>query len=269
MEETTENKLQCPICHGPVEETGKPTWAYCPTHGWVKYKSHDEPGSSDLFGKINLRAAILTKQAEEKIDDIRKKSPLFAYIVPALFITVLLAFLIGFFFWRDTSHKTLEVQRTEVAGQKEVPSQKNDQMMETQPRVSASPDEPVAVAINEKKEDKTKRAIEEKSLQAQKPRESKQVQKITQNLQNRQTTKPTKPVFTVQAGLFQNASNAKNLNKMLHEKGYDASISTSQSKKGKTVYRVHIGKFSEKKKAEDIANKIRKETGVQAFVTIK
>ncbi len=233
MEDTTENKLQCPICHGPVEETGKPTWAYCPTHGWVKYKSHDEPRSSDLFGKINLRAAILTKQAEEKIDDIRKKSPLVTYIVPALFITVLLAFLIGYFFWKDTLHKPLEVQQTEVASQKEVPSQKNDQTMETQPRVSASP--PVAVALNEKKRDKT----------------------------------PSKPVFTVQAGLFQNASNAKNLKKMLHDKGYDAYISTSQTKKGKTVYRVHIGKFSEKKKAESIANKIRKETGIQAFVSIK
>src|SRR3989304_3614580 len=159
MEETTENKLQCPICHGPVEETGKPTWAYCPTQGWVKYKSHDEPGSSDLFGKINLRAAILTKQAEEKIDDIRKKSPLFAYIVPALFMIVLLAFLIGYFFWRDTSHKLLVAKKTEAENQKQVLDQKDDQMMESQSQVSVSPDEPATVALNEEKEEKKEKKI--------------------------------------------------------------------------------------------------------------
>ena len=97
-EEKKEDTIYCPICHGPVEETGKPTWAHCPSHGWVKYKSHkshEENESEDLFSKVNLKSSMLTKQTEEKIEDVRKKSPLFAYIVPALFVTVLLAFLIG------------------------------------------------------------------------------------------------------------------------------------------------------------------------------
>ncbi|HLA00250.1 MAG TPA: hypothetical protein VJZ24_01275, partial [Thermodesulfovibrionales bacterium] len=60
-EEKKEDTIYCPICHGPVEETGKPTWAHCPSHGWVKYKSHkshDENESEDLFSKVNLRSSM-------------------------------------------------------------------------------------------------------------------------------------------------------------------------------------------------------------------
>ena len=72
--EKKENSIYCPICHGPVEETGKPTWAYCSTHGWVKYKTYktyDEKESEDLLSKINLRTKILAKQAEERLNVIQ------------------------------------------------------------------------------------------------------------------------------------------------------------------------------------------------------
>jgi len=261
MEDAAENKLQCPLCHGPVEETGKPTWAYCPTHGWVKYKSVDEKETEDLLSKINLRASVLAKQAEEKLDGIRKKSPLLSYIVPALFITVLLGFLVGYFFWRDAAHKGLETRRTEL------PSQKKEQVREIQHQVSLPSNE--LVALNQEKEDLREKETEKKSLQPQKAQQTKQPVKASKSPQVEQSTKPSKPVFTVQAGLFQNESNAKNLNKMLHEKGYEASVITSKSKKGETLYRVCIGKFSDRKKAEDIAKKLGKEAGVQGFVKVK
>jgi cell division septation protein DedD len=267
--EKKEKGIYCPICNGPAEETGKPTWAYCTTHGWVKYKSHDEKESEDLLSKINFRASVLSKQTEEKIDGIRKKSPLIGYIVPAIFVTVLIGFLAGSFFWRDTANKSPEVRQTELPDQKEVPSQKIDQTIDTQPLVSVSPNEPVTADLNEKKEDKTEKKIEEKSIQSRKLQQTKQLRPTTKTLQSQQTTKPSKPVFTVQAGLFQNALNAKNLKEILLEKGYDASIITSKSKKGETLYRVYIGKFSERKKADGIVKKIRRETGLQAFVTVR
>ena len=271
-EEKKEDTIYCPICHGPVEETGKPTWAHCPSHGWVKYKSHkshDENESEDLFSKVNLRSSMLTKQAEEKIEDVRKKSPLFAYIVPALFVTVLLAFLIGYFFWRDTSPKLLVAKKTEVENQKQVLGQKSNQMMESQSQVSVSPDEPATVALNEEKESQKEKKVEGKTLQSRTTEQTKQLQPLQKTMQNRQATKPSKPVFTVQAGIFQNETNAKNLKKMLHEKGYDASILTSKSKNGGTLFRVCIGQFKDRKKAEYIATKIKNKESMQAFVTVK
>jgi cell division septation protein DedD len=56
---------------------------------------------------------------------------------------------------------------------------------------------------------------------------------------------------------------------MLHEKGYDASIITSKSKNGVTLFRVCIGQFKDRKKAEDIAKKIKDKESMQAFVTVK
>jgi cell division septation protein DedD len=267
-EEKKEEGIYCPICNGPAEETGKPTWAYCPTHGWVKYKSHDERASEDLFSKINLRASILSKQTEEKIYGIRKKSPLIGYIVPAILFTVLIGFLVGSFFWRDMANKGPEVQQTKLPDQKEVPGQRIDQKIDTQPLVSVSPNEPVA-DLNEEKEDKTEKKIEEKSLSSKKLQQSRQLQAAKKTLQSQQNTKPSKPVFTVQAGLFQNALNAKNLKETLLGRGYDAFIITSKSKTGQTLYRVYIGKFSDRKRADGIAKKIRRETGMQAFVTVR
>jgi len=225
-------------------------------------------GSEDLFSKVNRRSSMLTKQTEEKIEDVRKKSPLFAYIVPALFVTVLLAFLIGYFFWRDTSHN-LVAKKAEVENQKQVLSQKNNQMVESQSQVSVSPDKPVAVALNEEKEGKKEKKIEGKTLQSKTTQQTKQLQPLQKTMQNRQATKPSKPVFTVLAGIFQNETNAKNLRKMLHEKGYDASILTSKSKNGGTLFRVCIGQFKDRKKAEDIATKIKNKESMQALVTVK
>ena len=270
-EEKKEDTIYCPICHGPVEETGKPTWAHCPSHGWVKYKSHkshDENESEDLFSKVNLRSSMLTKQAEEKIEDVRKKSPLFAYIVPALFVTVLLAFLIGYFFWRDTSHN-LVAKKAEVENQKQVLGQKNNQMMESQSQVSVSPDESATVALNEEKESQKEKKVEGKTLQSRTTEQTKQLQPLQKTMQNRQAAKPSNQVFTVQAGIFQKETNAKNLKKMLHEKGYDASIITSKSKNGLTLFRVCIGQFNDRKKAEDIAKKIKDKESMPTFVTVK
>ena len=225
-------------------------------------------GSEDLFSKVNLRSSMLTKQTEEKIEDVRKKSPLFAYIVPALFVTVSLAFLIGYFFWRDTSHN-LVAKKAEVENQKQVLGQKNNQMVESQSQVSVSPDKPVAVALNEEKEGKKEKKIEGKTLQSKTTQQTKQLQPLQKTMQNRQATKPSKPVFTVLAGIFQNETNAKNLRKMLHEKGYDASILTSKSKNGGTLFKVCIGQFKDRKKAEDIATKIKNKESMQALVTVK
>jgi len=250
MEVTPEKKLYCPICRGPVEETGKPTWAHCPIHGWVKYKSHDEPETSDLFSKINLRATILAKQAEEKIEGIRKKSPLLSYIVPAIFIIVLLGFLVGYFVWIDTSNKSLVVKQTMSQ------SQKNEHPA-IQSQVPVSRKE--LVSLNEKKEEiKENDEVEQKKRITQKGEEP------------LQPKKPLKPLFTVQAGVFQNLSHAKTLKEMLHKKGYDVSIVTLKSDKGATLYKVCIGKFRDRKSAVDIAKKIRtKESIQQAFVTVE
>jgi hypothetical protein len=75
-----------------------------------------------------------------------------------------------------------------------------------------------------------------------------------------------KTYFTVQIGAFENISYAKTLKKTFNKKGYHTHI--IRTKKKGNLYKVCIGKFSDRKKAHALAEKIKKTEGFQAFVTI-
>jgi cell division protein FtsN len=76
-----------------------------------------------------------------------------------------------------------------------------------------------------------------------------------------------KPVFTVQAGAFNDPYNAKSLKTRLNKKGYHAFITTSSSKE-RRIYKVLVGKFSNRRKAEILSAKIKRAEGLQTFVTL-
>jgi cell division septation protein DedD len=258
MEEKTESKMYCPICNGPVEETGKPAWAYCRTHGWVKYKSRYEKESEDLVGKPSSKGEGVTEPGEEEVSFTIRRSPLLRYIVPAVAVTALLGLLVGYFFWKDTRSKNVEVGT-------QLPRQKNEQSVE-QPQSQ----KPVTVkeAAPPNKEEKKEIGAEKKS-KSRKPRSAKQFSQIHRAPQTQGTRKSPKPAFTVQAGAFRDASRAQSLKTMLHKKGYVTSIVSSKSKEGGTLYKVFVGSFRDKKEAENISREIGKKEGIQAFVRVK
>ncbi|MGB9716324.1 MAG: translation initiation factor IF-2 N-terminal domain-containing protein [Thermodesulfovibrionales bacterium] len=74
-------------------------------------------------------------------------------------------------------------------------------------------------------------------------------------------------LFTIQAGAFSDAFYAKSLMKTLNKKGYPAFITISYLKE-KRLYKVFIGKFSERLEAEKLSVKIKKTEGIQTFVTL-
>jgi cell division protein FtsN len=257
MEENTESKMYCPICNGPVEETGKPAWAYCRTHGWVKYKSRYERESEDLVGKVSSKGEDVTEPGEEKGSFSIRRSPLLRYIVPAVAVTVLLGLVVGYFFWRDTANKNVEV-RTEL------PPQKNEQSVELESHIPVT----VKEAATPNKEEKKEMEVERKS-ESLKPRLAKRPSQIHRAAQSQGPRKSPKPVFTVQAGAFRDAARAKSLKAMLHKKGYVTSIVSSKSKGGETLYKVFVGSFGEKKEAQNISREIGKKEGIQAFVRVR
>jgi cell division septation protein DedD len=77
----------------------------------------------------------------------------------------------------------------------------------------------------------------------------------------------SKPVFTVQAGAFNDPYNAKSLKTRLNKKGYHAFITISSSKE-RRIYKVLVGKFSNREKAEILSAKIKRVEGLQTFVTL-
>jgi len=258
MEENTESKMYCPICNGPVEETGKPAWAYCRTHGWVKYKSRYEKESEDLVGKLSSKREGVTEPGEEEGGFSIRRSPLLRYILPAVAVTILLGLLVGYFFWRDTASKNVKVG-TQLA------RQKSEQSVEPQSQIPVTVKEAAAPNKEEKKEIRV-----EKKSESLKPRPAKQPSQAHRAPQTQGTRRSSeKPVFTVQAGAFRDATRAQSLKAMLHKKGYVTSIVSSKSKEGETLYKVFVGSFREKKEAENISREIGKQEGIQAFATVK
>ncbi len=73
-------------------------------------------------------------------------------------------------------------------------------------------------------------------------------------------------VFTVQVGAFTNALYANFLAIQFREKGYDAFIILIESENHQKLYKVCIGKFSNRNKANALAERIKNREGLQAFV---
>ena len=95
-----------------------------------------------------------------------------------------------------------------------------------------------------------KKEIQKESLQPQKPSEE-----------------PLAVIFTVQVGAFKNASYAEARMAWLKEKGYSAYMTLSGVKEGENLYKVCIGRFTEREKAKALSEKIRNSEGLQTFVT--
>jgi cell division septation protein DedD len=76
-------------------------------------------------------------------------------------------------------------------------------------------------------------------------------------------------VFVVQAGAFTHVSNAQALRKKYEGKGYNAYITLSGTEENKRLYRVCIGRFIDRKKAEIFAQEIKKTENLPAIVTLK
>jgi cell division septation protein DedD len=79
--------------------------------------------------------------------------------------------------------------------------------------------------------------------------------------------KSPKTIFTVQVGAFKNPTYAKSFKTMLSKKGYTTYITISKSEKEGKLHTVRIGKFSDRKKAESLAEEIKKTEGLHGFVT--
>ena len=76
-------------------------------------------------------------------------------------------------------------------------------------------------------------------------------------------------VYTVQLGALKNAGEARHLRAKYAKKGYKIYITVSGSKGNVKVYKVRTGEFREKKDAEILALRLKKNEGLSAFVTVK
>lgn len=75
--------------------------------------------------------------------------------------------------------------------------------------------------------------------------------------------------WSVQAAAFKTQAQADGLQKQLKQAGFDAYVAAAPGSEGQTNYRVRIGTFKDKAGAQRIAERVRSERSLAAFVTPK
>jgi len=73
----------------------------------------------------------------------------------------------------------------------------------------------------------------------------------------------------VQAAAFKTQVQAEALQKQLKHSGFDAYVASAAGSEGQTTYRVRIGSFKSKAEAQRIAERVRGERSLAAFITPK
>jgi len=76
-------------------------------------------------------------------------------------------------------------------------------------------------------------------------------------------------VYTVQAGAFKNSKDAAVLKHKLENKGYKTYIKKFMEGKNTKIFKVRIGEFADREKADTLALKLKNTEGLNAFVTLK
>ncbi len=74
---------------------------------------------------------------------------------------------------------------------------------------------------------------------------------------------PHKVSYSIQLGAFKSEVNAQALVKEFQDKGYKSTLKSSVTKDNFPVYRVLVGKFEDKKAAENLAREIHSKEGIK------
>jgi cell division septation protein DedD len=85
---------------------------------------------------------------------------------------------------------------------------------------------------------------------------------------SRAAAEPTGP-WAVQAAAFKTQAQADALQKQLKQAGFDAYVASATASDGQANYRVRIGTFKSKAEAQRVAERVRGERSLAAFITPK
>jgi cell division septation protein DedD len=88
---------------------------------------------------------------------------------------------------------------------------------------------------------------------------------------NKSNAKPVggEIMYTVQLEALKNAAEAHRLKTKYAKKGYKIYITVSRNKHKEKIFKVRAGEFKEKKDAEILALRLKKNEGLAAFVTVR
>jgi cell division septation protein DedD len=178
-------------------------------------------------------------------------------VIIAILITSSLSFTLGYLVGKRVSFPV--VNQTSVIPGQEITEQKNIKLEEKTTAIQ-QPQQTQKIQLP----GETQQKETQKAQQNNKAKGTKEVRKIQEPQKIPKTRK-----YTVQAGAFNDISDANALKTKLDKKGYKTYITSSETQKHKKLYKVRIGNFATRKEAEIISIKIKTTEGLNTFVTFK
>jgi len=298
--------MYCTICNKQIEKYGrrkadskKPGWVFCPKHGWIQEgvydrkmepqkpveltieevpdeheegEKHREQEWSEISPKTETseelsipegaqESAFLDKE-EKTVADlagkvVKSRSTLIGIVVSLIFFALAFSML-GYFVWKGSSRKLPETKSFHAVAHDEEPA-----AAQAKPKV---PDSSLGSVSPEKSAYEVTgmlSSFDQKDLSV-----DRQTTSGEKNMKRpAQPQEPLAAAYTVQVGAFANITHARSLKKELYKKGYPAYISPSNANGQDRLYKVSVGKFSNRKKAESVSDKLTETQSIHSFVT--
>lgn len=301
-----DKSMYCTICNKQIEKYGrrkgdlkKLGWVFCPKHGWIQEGVYDkkmeqekpieltieevpdehEEGekhreqewseilpetdtSEELSIPEGVQESAFLVEGEKRVPDLAakvvKNRSTFIEIIVSVILFVIVISLLGFFVWKGSSKKPPETKSLQALAHDEELT-----AAQAQPKVSDSFQGSVP---SEKSTDEVTDRIsssdqEDLSIDRQTTSGEKNMKRPAQLQQ------PLAAAYTVQVGAFANITHARSLKKELYKKGYSAYISPSTANGQDRLYKVSVGNFSNRKKAESVSDKLTETQSIHTFVT--
>jgi cell division septation protein DedD len=186
----------------------------------------------------------------------KNKLTFLGIIVSLIFFIIAVSFLLGYFFWKGSSKRMLEIKSLQALAH-------NEKLAITQVQSKVSDPSQESVSPEKSTDEFTDRTSLHYRGDLSADGQPEEFIKKTP-----QTQKPQIELYTVQVGAFTNIAYAQSLRNRLDKKGYNSCISTQNSNKEGRLHKVWIGKFSSRKKAGSLSVKITQAEDIQAFVTL-
>jgi cell division septation protein DedD len=297
--------MYCTICNRQIEKYGrrkgdlkKPGWVFCPKHGWIQEgvydreiepekpieitieevpdeheegEKHREQEWSEILPKTETseelpipegaqESAFLDKE-EKRVADlvpkvVKNRSTLIGIIVSLIFFVMAFS-LLGYLVWKGSSRKLPETKSFQAVAHNEEPT-----AARSKPRVPDSSQGSVSPEKSAYEVTGILSSSDQKDLSIDRQTTSKE-KNMKRPAQPRQ---PLSAAYTVQVGAFANITHARSLKKELHKKGYPAYISPSNANGQDRLYKVSVGKFSNRRKAKSVSDKLTETQSIHTFV---
>lgn len=215
------------------------------------------PLHEDVEGLIEKSFEPQPEIHSEEVFPVKKKK---GFLIPILILMILIITISTYFILQNFGIR-VDTIPTQIV-KKILPTKPTQPIQPTQPAQPAQPVQPPKLQDTESKP-------LPKTPSETKPEAKTETQKVVAEPGPEIATHKERHLYSAQVGAFKNIDNAETIVKELKSKGYDAFIHTiikGDEKGSEKIHKVLVGKYEDKKKADEIVSTLKSKENIKAII---